>query len=100
MNYDGRRVVFRTNNKFVSASLEVESQQAFAVIYVNEPKATSGVVIRHRMKLEIQFLQKINESEYLYQTLVELPGPAAAGPVMGSRESDHDSRRECFLPGP
>jgi hypothetical protein len=94
MNRDGLKVVFRTNGTFVSAGLELESQRAFAVIYVpglNDPEKDAG---RERMELDVRFLQKMNESEYLYKKLVELPKPSRSRPVMVNCESDHDSRRE------
>ena len=46
------------------------------------------------MELDVLFLQKINEYEYLYKELVELPKPGRSGPVMVSRECDRDSQRE------
>jgi hypothetical protein len=48
------------------------------------------------MELDVLFLQKMNESEYLYKKLVELPKLSRFGPVMFNPESDHDSRRESL----
>jgi hypothetical protein len=92
MNNDGLRVVFRTEATFVSAGLELENHQAFAVISVYGPKDTKKIIGRERLELDILFLQKINEYEYLYKELVELP--ERSGPVMANRESDRDSQRE------
>lgn len=94
MNCDGLRVVFRTKATFVSASLELENHQAFAVISVYGAKDTKEVIGRERMELDVLFLQKINEYEYLYKELVELPKPGRSEPVMVSRERDRDSQRE------
>jgi hypothetical protein len=99
MNNDGLRVVFRTEATFVSASLELENHRAFAVISVYGPKDTKDVVGRERMELDVLFLQKINEYEYLYKELVELPKPNRSGPVMINREYDRDSQREHLLLG-
>src|ERR1035441_9507549 len=97
MNFDELKVVFRTNDKFISARLELECQRAFAVIFENELKDPKDVIVKERMELDVRFLQKINESEYLYKKLVELPKWPRSGPVMFNPESDHDSRRERLL---
>jgi hypothetical protein len=94
MNYDGLRVVFRTGATFVSAGLELENHQAFAVISAYGPKDTKEVIGRERLELDILFLQKINEYEYLYKELVELPEPDRSGPVMVNRESDRNSHSQ------
>jgi len=94
MNYNGLRVVFRTGATFVSAGLELENHQAFAVISVYGPRDPKEVIGRERLELDILFLQKINEYEYLYKELVELPKPDRSGPVMINREYDRDSQRE------
>ena len=94
MNNDGLRVVFRTEATFVSAGLELESQRAFVVISIYGPKDTKDVIGRERMELDVLFLQKINEYEYLFKELVELPKPGRSEPVMVSRECDRDSQRE------
>jgi ethanolamine utilization cobalamin adenosyltransferase len=85
MNFDELKVVFRTNDKFISARLELECQRAFAVIFENELKDPKDVIVKERMELDVRFLQKINESEYLYKQLVELPGSSRAGRVMLNR---------------
>ena len=92
MNFDGIKVVFRTKDKFVSARLELECQRAFAVIFEKPPKDPKAVASQKRMEMDIQFLQKINEYEYLYQKLVELPEPGQSLPVMFSCKGDHDSQ--------
>jgi hypothetical protein len=94
MNHDGLRVIFRTGATFVSAGLELEDHQAFAVISVYGPKDTKKVVGRERMELDVLFLQKMNEYEYLYKELVELPEPDRSGPVMVNCESDHNSQKK------
>ena len=94
MNNDGLRVVFRTEATFVSADLKLENHRAFAVISVYGPQDAKDVVGRERLELDVLFLQKINEYEYLYKELVELPKPDRAGPVMINREYDRDSQRE------
>lgn len=81
MDFDGIRVVFRTGNKFVSARLELECQRAFAVLFENEAPDPQGVTGRERMEMDVQFLQKINETEYLYKKLVELPAPGRSAPA-------------------
>ena len=94
MNYDGLRVVFRTRATFLSARLELESQRAFAVISEYGPEDTKDIIGRKRMELDVLLLQKMNESEYLYKKLVDLPEPGQSGPVMVNRECDRDSQRE------
>ena len=94
MNFDELTVVFRTNDKFISARLELECQRAFAVIFENELKDPKDVIVKERMEFDVRFLQKINESEYLYKKLVELPKWTRSGPVKFNPESDHDSRKE------
>jgi hypothetical protein len=79
MNADGFRVIIRARNTFISAGLELESQRAFAVIYVYGPNATQEVVGRERMEIDVRFLQQITESEYLYKQLIELPEPGRSG---------------------
>jgi len=59
--------------------LELENHRAFAVISVYGPKDTKDVVGRERMELDVLFMQKINEYEYLYKELVELPNRTAPG---------------------
>jgi|ERR1700690_308717 len=93
MNNDGLRVVFRTDARFVSAGLELENHQAFAVISVSGAMDTKAVIGRERMELDVLFLQKINESEYLYKKLVEIPEPGRSGPEMVNRKCDRDSQR-------
>jgi hypothetical protein len=97
MNFEGLKVVFRTEGTFISAGLELESQRAFAVISIYGPKDTKDVIGKERMELDVLFLQKMNESEYLYKKLVELPKLSRFGAVMFNPESDHDSRRERLL---
>jgi hypothetical protein len=97
MNFEGLKVVFRIEGTFISAGLELESQRAFAVISIYGPKDTKNVIGKERMELDVLFLQKMNESEYLYKKLVELPKLSRFGPVLFNPESDHDSRRERLL---
>ena len=94
MNHDGLRVIFRTGATFVSAGLELEDHQAFALISVYGPGDTKEVIGRERMELDVLFLQKINEYEYLYKDLVELPEPGRSGQVMVNRESDRNSQKK------
>jgi hypothetical protein len=75
MKPDKLKVVVRTEHTLISTRLEIEGQQAFAVLYVYGPKGTNEVVGEERMELDVQFLQKINELEYLYKKQVELPDP-------------------------
>jgi len=82
MNIDGFRVVIRARNTFISARLELENQRAFAVIYDCVLDDAKEVVGRERMEMDVRFLQKITESEYLYQKVVELPEPGRSAPVM------------------
>lgn len=82
MNIDGFRVIIRARNTFISARLELESQRAFAVIYDSGLNDAKEVVGRERMEMDVRFLQKITESEYLYGKLVELPEPGRSGSVM------------------
>lgn len=96
MNFGELKVVFRTEGTFISAGLELESQRAFAVKSIYGTKDPMDVIGRERMELDVLFLQKMNESEYLYKKLVELPKWSHFGPVMFNPESDHDSRRERF----
>jgi hypothetical protein len=100
MNCDGLKVVFRTKATFVSAGLELESQRAFAVISVSGPRDTKPVIGRERMELDVRFLQKMNESEYLYKKLVELPKSGRSWPVVDNRECGRDSPGERLLLGP
>ena len=97
MNCDGLKVVLRIRAAFVSATLELESQRAFAVISICGTKDAKAVIGRERVELDVRFLQKMNESEYLYKKLVELPKWSRFGPEMFNPESDHDSRRERLL---
>jgi hypothetical protein len=99
MNFNTLKVVVRTEDTFISLRLELESQRAFAVIYEAGTKDTKDGIGKERMALDVRFLQEINESEYLYKQLVELPGPSRAGRVMLNRECDHDSRSERILLG-
>ncbi len=94
MNLDGIKVVFRTQDKFISARLEIECQRAFAVIFENELPDAKEVAGQERMEMDIRFLQKINESEYLYKQLVELPKRRRSTPVRFNPESDLDPRTE------
>jgi len=87
MNFDGLRVVIRAEHTFISARLELESQRAFAVIYDDRLKDTKEVPVRKRMEIDVQFLQQITESEYLYKKLVELPGPGRSGPMLLNRKN-------------
>ena len=82
MNADGFRVIIRARNTFISARLELESQQAFAVINDRGPNDAKEVAGRERMEIDVRFLQQITESEYLYKKLVELPEPNRSRPVM------------------
>jgi len=75
MNFDALTVVLRTQDKFISARLELDNQRAFAVIYESKPLDTKPVGGRERMELDTQFLQKMNDTEYLYKTQIELPMP-------------------------
>jgi len=93
MNFEGLRVVIRAENTFISARLELESQRAFAVIYDDGLKDPEDVLSRKRMEIDVQFLQQITESEYLYKKLVELPEPGRSGPVRLNRESETDLSR-------
>ena len=81
MNFDALKVVIRTQDRFISAKLELESQRAFAVIYESETKDAKEVVGDERMELDTQFLQKMNDTEYLYKAQIELPERARSGPV-------------------
>ena len=81
MNFDALKVVIRTQDKFISARLELESERAFAVIYESGTQDTKEVVGRERMELDTRFLQKMNEIEYLYKTQVELPESSRSRPV-------------------
>lgn len=87
MNFEGIKVVFRTGDKFISARLELECERAFAVIFENEPRPPQEAPGRDRMEMDVRFLRKINESEYLYQKLFELPEPGRPGPVRLNPES-------------
>jgi len=97
MNFNTLKVVVRTEDTFISLRLELESQRAFAVIYEAGTKDTKDGIGKERMELDVRFLQEINESEYLYKKLVELPKLSRFGAVMFNPESDHDSRRERLL---
>ena len=81
MNFDALKVVIRTQDRFISARLELESQRAFAVIYESETRDTKAVVGSERLELDTQFLQKMNDTEYLYKTQIELPMPGRSGLV-------------------
>jgi hypothetical protein len=94
MNFEGLKVVFRTEGTFISAGLELESQRAFAVIFIYGPRGTKDVIGKERMEIDVRFLQKMNESEYFYKKLVELPKLSHFRPVMFNPESNHDSQRE------
>jgi hypothetical protein len=93
MNVDGFRVIIRARNTFISARLELESQRAFAVIYDCGPNDAKEVVGRERMEMDVRFLQKITESEYLYEKVVELPEPRRFGSMTCNRESGTDLSR-------
>jgi hypothetical protein len=99
MNFDGLKVVFRTKDTFISARLELECQQAFAVIFENQIKNLKEVIGTERMEMDIRFLQKINESEYLYQKLFELPEKSRSRPATFTAASDRDSQSERHLSG-
>ena len=88
MNFDALKVVIRTQDKFISARLELESQRAFAVIYESGTQDTKEVVGRERMELDTQFLQKMNDTEYLYKAQVELPESSRSGPVRKLRAEE------------
>jgi len=90
MNFDGIKVVFRTKDKFISARLELECQRAFAVIYEGMPEEPKEMAGQERMEMDVRFLQKINESEYLYQKLVELPEPGRSPAMLFNPASDRD----------
>ena len=90
MNFDGIKVVFRTKDKFTSARLELECQRAFAVIFEGTPENPKEMAGQERMEMDVRFLRKINESEYLYQKLVELPEPVRSLPVIFNPASDRD----------
>ncbi len=94
MNSERLKVVFRTNDTFLSARLELECQRAFAVIFENETRNPKAVAGPERMEMDIRFLQKINESEYLYQKLVDLPERSRSGPARIAPASDRDVRSE------
>ncbi|MFZ0829324.1 MAG: hypothetical protein WAO02_18085 [Verrucomicrobiia bacterium] len=87
-------MVIRTQDKFISAGLELECQRAFAVIFENELKDPKTLIRRERMELDVLFLRKMNEFEYLYKKLVELPERSRSTPVRLNLESDRDSRIE------
>jgi hypothetical protein len=62
----------------ITARLEFEGSGAFAVLYEYGPKGTSEILAQERIKLEVQFLQKMNPklgADYLYKKEVELPNP-------------------------
>jgi len=94
MNFDAIRVVFRTKDKFISARLELECQRAFAVILENAPQGPKEVAGQERMEMDVGFLQKISEYEYLYKKLVELPEPCRSMPARFNPESDRDAQGE------
>src|ERR1700690_3044986 len=94
MNFDGIKVVFRTRDKFISARLELECQRAFAVIFENELKEPKAAIGRERLELDVLFLQKMNESEYLYKKLVELPERSRSTPAMFNCENNRVSQCE------
>jgi len=81
MNFDALTVVLRTQDKFISARLELDSQRAFAVICESEATDTKQAAGAERMELDTQFLQKMNDTEYLYKTQIELPMPGRSGLV-------------------
>ena len=93
MNFDGLKVVFRTNDKFISARLQLECQRAFAVVFESRNRDSKGDADEEKMEMDPRFLQKINEYEYLYQQLVELPERSQPGAVMFNRENDTDIKR-------
>lgn len=93
MNLDELKVVIRAKGSFVSARLELESQRAFAVICDFGLKDTKAVATEERVEIDVQFLQQITESEYLYKKLVELPERGRSGPVMFNRENGTDLSR-------
>ena len=85
MNYDALKVVIRTQEKFISATLELDSKRAFAIIHesrTNNPKEDHG---EERMELDVQFLEKISETEYFYKTLVDYPVASRSKPARLSR---------------
>jgi len=90
MNIDGFRVIIRARNTFISARLELESQRAFAVIYDYALNDAREVVGRERMEMDVRFLGKITESEYLYKKVVELPEPGRSGAMTCNREGGTD----------
>jgi hypothetical protein len=98
MSFNGLKVVIRAKGTFISARLELESQRAFAVICDFGPQDTKAVVAEERMEIDVGFLQQINESEYLYKKLVELPEPGRSRPVMFNRESGTDLPRQGTAP--
>ena len=93
MNFDGLKVAISSEGTFISARLELESQRAFAVICDFGIKDTKDVVGEERVEIDVRFLQQINESEYLYKKLVELPKLSRSGPVMFNRECGTDLSR-------
>jgi hypothetical protein len=93
MNFDGLKVAIRSEGTFISARLELESQRAFAVLCDFGLKDPKDVVGEERVEIDVRFLQQINESEYLYKKLVELPDLGRSGPVTFNRESGTDLSR-------
>jgi len=98
MNVDGFRVIIRARNTFISAGLELESQRAFAVIYDCGLNDAREVVGRERMEIDVEFLQQITESEYLYKKVVELPEPGRSRQITFNRESGTDVSRDGAEP--
>ena len=93
MNVDGFRVIIRARDTFISARLELESQRAFAVIYDSRLSDAKEVAGRERMEIDVQFLQQITESEYLYKKVVELPEPSRSGLMTFNPENRSDLSR-------
>ena len=87
MNFNTLKVVVLTEDTFISLELELEYQRAFAVLFEDRTKDTQDVIGKERIELDVRFLQEINESEYLYKQLVELPGRSRSRRMMLNRDS-------------
>ena len=87
MSCNAVTVMFRADNTFSLASLELETQRAFAVVNLYGPDGTRDVIGRERLEMDVQFLQKVNESEYLYKKIVDLPPRSQSRPVMFSPDA-------------
>jgi len=98
MSFKGLKVVIRADGTFISATLVLESQRAFAVLSDNGLEDAKNVASQERMEIDVGFLQQITESEYLYKKLVELPEPNRGGLVMFNQKRRIDSLRHEAAP--